>query len=293
MASIDSDYKSDHEGLIREIFGSIDLRSTQTELKEPPIEKCAVLEEIEKNKRYHDSPVSILCPECNRVIKRYPDGLPVRIAHFDEVCSHNDIDLKRWSVVAVNSAYEDMFDLAQLRQITTDYWNRHLWNGIVSGEDNPRTMEFTSEYSKQAAEFGWDWQITCPLCRQSLATLGINRLDYHHWSRQPDQGICLCRSCHEAINGGTRDNECDWRAQELGLKNKFDLQITRLAIREQAVNPHQDIDNLAGTLSTRYNLVHAPNEVSQILSQTLQSDKILDEMADQYLFAGLPGHAQL
>jgi len=293
MSSIKSDRNSDHGELVRELFSQIDLKSTPTELKQSPVKKCAVLEEVEENNRYHDAPVSILCPGCSRVIKRYPDGLPVRIAHFDEICPDEEVDLHRWSVVAVNSAYEDVFHPDQLRHITTDYWNRHLWDGIVSGGDNPRTEEFTSAYSEQAAAFGWNWEITCPLCRQSLATLGINRLDYHHWSRQPDQGVCLCRSCHKAINGGTRDHECDWRAQELGLKNKYDLQITRLAIREQAVNPHQDIDNLAGTLSTRYNLVHDPSEVTQLLSQTLKSERILDEIADQYLFAGVPGHAQI
>jgi hypothetical protein len=293
MASIDLDSTSNTTDIIRELFTEIALLSTPTVLAESPVETCEVLESIEEDDVYQTLPISILCPGCSNVIKQYPDGLPSRLAHFNEICPHDDIDLHRWSVVAVNSAYEEMFSTDQLRQVTTQYWDRHLWDGIISGETNPRTQEFTTAYREQAAGFGWDWQVTCPLCRQSLAELGIQRLDYHHWRREPDQGVCLCRSCHEAINGGTRDYECDWRAQELGLKNKFDLQITRLAIREQAVNTHGDIKGLSETLSTRYNLVHSASEVSHLLSQTLQSEEILEDIADQYLFVDLPENAQV
>jgi len=293
MASTNLDGTSNTTDVIKALFGEFALLSTPTVLAESPVEKCEVLESIEEDSRYQSLPISILCPGCNHVIKRQPDGLPKRLAHFSERCPRCDIELHRWSVVAVNSAYEETFSAEQLREITTDYWNRHLWDGIVSGETNPRTQEFTDAYRKQAEAFGWDWQVTCPLCRQSLAALGIQRLDYHHWRRDPDQGVCLCRSCHESINGGTRDYECDWRAQEMGLKNKFDLQITRLAIREQAVNTHSTIEELSNTLSTRYNLVHSPAEVAQLLSQTLQSEEVLDEVADQYLFVDLPDHTHV
>jgi hypothetical protein len=293
MATNDLDGTSDTSDIIRELFDDFSLISTPTVLAESPVGKCEVLEAIEETDIYRNLPISILCPGCSHVITRYPDGLPRRISHFSEVCPHDDVDLQRWSVIAVNSAYEEVFSADQLRRVTTEYWDRHLWDGIVSGETNPRTQEFTTAYREKAAEFDWDWQVTCPLCRQSLAELGIQRLDYHHWRREPDQGVCLCRSCHEAINGGTRDNECDWRAQELGLKNKFDLQITRLAIREQAGNTHGDIEALSETLSTRYNLVHSATEVSHLLSQTLQSEEILEDVADQYLFVDLPGHAQV
>lgn len=274
--------------VISELFSGMDLLSNANVLEEPPVEMCYILEEAEKNDTYQTTPVSILCPGCATVIKRYPYGLPARVAHFDQLCSHCDVDLPRWSAVCVNSAYENMFTVDDLVQLTTDYWDQHLWDGIVSGETNPRTEEFTQAYRNQATEFDWDWKVTCPLCRQSLAALEITRLDYHHWLRDPDQGICLCRVCHKGINGGTRDHECDWRAQELGLKNKYDLQITRLGIREQAVSTHSDLIELANTLVNRYNLVHSSEDVLQLLSQTIQSEAVLEEVSDQYLLAGLP-----
>jgi hypothetical protein len=84
------------------------------------------------------------------------------------------------------------------------YWDRHLWEGITTGDDRPRTEEYTQKYTAQAETFGWDWEVRCPLCRETLTELGISRLDYHHWQRTPDQGICLCRECHEAILGVAR-----------------------------------------------------------------------------------------
>jgi hypothetical protein len=278
----------DDRDVIRELFAEMDPISTGETLAEPPIEKCNVLEAIEGTDSFQTRPVSILCPGCSTIIKRYPTGLPNRIAHFGERCPDCEIALHRWSVIGVNSAYEEIFTPSQLQEVTTAYWNRHLWDGIVSGENNPRTEEFTEAYRNQAAAFGWEWDMTCPLCRRSLSALDVNRLDYHHWRRDPDQGVCLCRSCHEAINGGSRDRECDWKAQELGLKNKYDLQITRLAVREQAVDPHHEIGELADSITERYNLIHSPPEVSHLLSQTLHSDAVVAEISDQYLFVGLP-----
>jgi hypothetical protein len=276
---------------VSKLFAEMELLSPSTVLQESPVESCYIVEEAEEDDTHQANPVSILCPGCATVIKQYPTGLPSRIAHFDESCPHCEVDLTRWSAVSVNSAYEDVFTADELQQVTTDYWDRHLWDGIISGETNPRTEEYTEAYRSQATAFDWDWEVTCPLCRQSLAALGIPRLDYHHWRRDPDHGICFCRACHKAINGDTPDYECDWRAQQLGLKNKYDLQITRLAVREQVVNPHFDVVELATTLVNRYNLVHSSEEVSQLLSQTLQSESISEEMSDQYLLAGLPEHS--
>jgi len=71
----------------------------------------------------------------------------------------------------------------------------------MTGESYARTKEYTEEYMKQAKQFGWDWEVSCPLCRRSLPEFGIEMFDYHHWHRDPDQGICLCRACHKGISG--------------------------------------------------------------------------------------------
>jgi hypothetical protein len=72
------------------------------------------------------------------------------------------------------------------------------------------------------------------------------------------------------------------------LKNKHDLQITRLALREQIVNSHERLNALSETLATRYNLPYEPTVVGELLEQTLQSKAVLTEVLDKHLDAGLP-----
>lgn len=77
--------------------------------------------------------------------------------------------------------------------------------GIQTAKNCPRTREFTEAYSKRGQQYGWEWSPTCPLCRRTLDEIGINWLDYHHWQKDPDIGICFCRTCHDDIDGG----DCD------------------------------------------------------------------------------------
>jgi hypothetical protein len=187
----------------------------------------------------------------------------------------------------VNTAFESTATATHLEELTTSYWDRNLWDGIVTGDSYPRTDEFSREYANKATAFGWEWQVTCPLCREALAALDIDSLDYHHWQKEPDQGVCLCRACHEAISGGSTDTKQDWRAQQLGLKNKYDLQITRLALREQMLADHDTIDALATTLHRRYNLIQPASVVVDLLDQTLRSETVLERVTDEYLTAGI------
>lgn len=248
----------------------------------------AVLEAIEEVEGLTQRPVSVLCPGCNDVISRYPTGVPSRIAHFDEQCHACETGLRRWSVVAIATALEASATSEQLKSITTQYWERHLWEGIMTGESYPRTEEYTHEYVEQAQRFGWDWEVTCPLCRRSLSAFGLEQFDYHHWHRDPDQGICLCRSCHKGISGSGRDGEQDWRAQQLGLKNKHDLQLTRLTIREQAMSNHETLTALVDVIVRRYNPTITRAALFALLSQTLTAPTILDTISDEYLFDELP-----
>lgn len=247
-----------------------------------------VLESVDTAETFVSSPVSVLCPGCGDVVERYRGGLPSRVAQFSAECETCETQLLRWCSVVLNSAYEMLPSPAELETVTTSYWDENMWSGIVTGENNPRTDEYTEAYTEQARCFGWDWSVTCPLCRLSLAELGVERLDYHHWRRDPDQGICLCRPCHRAIGAGRTDGDLDWDAQKLGLRDKDDLQLTRLALREQAVAANETLEDLVATITDRYNLYQSPRDVFSVLAQTLKSEKILDQVEDDHLFAGLP-----
>ncbi len=264
-----------------------DRKSPNTGSKQTPWP--AVMEEIEESEyeAFCMWPVSILCPGCGTVLERYLDGLPRRVGRFEQHCSTCETSLKRWSVLAIPVSLEQTPTEAELREKTTQYWNRHLLNGIMTGESYPRTEEYTQEYTEQAHRFCWDWTVTCPLCRKSLDELNLDRLDYHHWNRDPDRGVCLCRSCHEAISGGGYDKDQDWRAQQLGLKDKHDLQLSRLAIREQVVAEHDSFPELLESLQAKYNLMQSEEILASVLSQTLNSAEVLDQITDAYLLQGL------
>jgi len=240
-----------------------------------------VLEDIEQGEQLRDSPVLILCPNCGTEVDQYPDGIPPYLSWFKCACKSCNVGLRRWCAVAVDAKYGDMVSVEELSNLVQSYWNRHLWGGITTAEDCPRTREFTKCYSTRAEEFGWDWDPACPLCRQSLDAIGIDWMDYHHWQREPDQGICLCRPCHDAINNEATDIDVDWEARTLGLRNKHDLQILRLAAREHLVEPASSIETFAVRLADRYNLIQSPQTVMAIIEQGVQSDEIRELLDDE------------
>lgn len=254
--------------------------------------KCSagpvVLEAGEETQRLTQSPVSVLCPGCSGVVTRYRNGLPSRVAYFDQDCHKCETGLRRWSSAAIVTALEASPTQDQLESLTTSYWDRRLWKGIMTGESHPRTNEYTQAYLDQAKQFGWDWEVTCPLCRRPVSKFSVDTIDYHHWSRDPDQGICLCRACHKGISGGGHDAEQDWRAQQVGLKNKHDLQLTRLAIREQVMSNHEALVDLVDVIVSRYNPTMSRPEVFALLSQTLTAPAVLDTVRDEYLLSKLP-----
>jgi len=99
-------------------------------------------------------------------------------------------------------------------------------------------------------------------------------LDYHHWQKEPDVGICLCRSCNDDINGGACDTNVDWQARKLGLNNKHNLQILKLAAREHVAEPAPSLDTFATRLVERYNLIQTTAAVRTIIEQARESDEI-------------------
>jgi hypothetical protein len=240
-----------------------------------------VLEDIEQGETLRDSPVVILCPNCRNKVHEYLDGLPRYLSWFRQKCSECEVELRRWSGVAVDAKYTEMLSKTDLAILVQTYWDRHLWEGITTAEGCPRTREFTEAYATLAAEFGWDWEPSCPLCRRSIDDIGRDWLDYHHWQREPDQGVCLCRSCHDSINNEATDTDVDWEARSLGLRNKHDLQILRLAAREHLVEPASSIETFAKRLVNRYNLVQHPDTVAAILNQASKSDEIKDLLEEE------------
>lgn len=261
-----------------------DIDDEQDDLRQ----ELAVLDEAEAEKRYQETPVSVICPGCGTVAERFVDGLPSRVAHFEHYCSECEITLYRWCAVALPTALEHQPPVTTLENVVITYFTESIWAGVTTTVDEyPRNQEYTEEFATKASEFGWDWELECPLCRQSLSSLGIDRLDYHHWTHSPDRGVCLCRSCHSALTADKTDTQLDWEAQELGLQNKYDIQIVRLALREQAVVRHDSVSELAQTLHARYNL-HLPSMViSDILQQVAAEDVLLD-VVDESLFDHLP-----
>jgi hypothetical protein len=274
---------------VSQIVESLDL--DQTESEQAALKRhAAVLEAAESTGRFRQAPVSLLCPGCGTVLDRRHHGLPERLAQSRHACETCETTLHRWSIVTIHEVFETAPGADQLQALTTDYWDERLWAGITTGDGNPRTDEYTQAYLGQADQFGWDWTVRCPLCRRGVETWTQSRPDYHHWRHDPDQGICLCRPCHEALSGGECDGDQDWVAQQLGLKNKYDLQLTRLALREQAVASHETFPELVSVLCGRYNLVHSEAEVETLLTQTLQTADVLKVVDDEYLFDCLTIH---
>jgi len=251
-----------------------DGRDAGTDLLDTQVRGVHVLEAIEQSDELRDRPVQVLCPNCGEEVERYEDGLPSYLSWFKSRCSDCEVELRRWSAVAVDAAYTEMVTPSELAELVQSYWDRHLWDGIQTAENCPRTREFTEAYSKRAQQYGWEWSPTCPLCRRTLDELGISWLDYHHWQKEPDVGICLCRSCHDDINGGDCDTNVDWQARKLGLKNKHDLQILRLAAREHLAEPAASLDSFAARLVERYNLIQTPEAVRTIIDQARESDEV-------------------
>lgn len=246
-----------------------------------------VLESVDRGRTFSERPVSILCPGCGDVLTQYRSGLPRWLARIQEVCRTCETTLERWALLAIGSAYERSPSETVRREAVTDYWERHLWSGIMTGETSPRTREYSRLYDEQADSFGWTWSVSCPLCRRVLEELEFG-LEYHHWQHDPDQGVCLCRRCHDALSGQECDTDLDWEAQELGLRNKHDLQITRLALREQAVVGFEQLAPLVKRIHSRYNPVQSQAELYALLAQTLAAEAVLEHVDDKHLFAALP-----
>ena len=250
---------------------------------------AVVLEAAESLPQYHHGAVSVLCPGCGDVITRFTDdGLPDRLVHFEHSCDTCGTQLYRWCSVAVPSAFEHKYAPPELQRIVTSHFDRRIWSGIVSDPGgHPHNWEFSEAYAEKARAIGWDWSVSCPLCRHSLDALDDTWLDYHHWQYNPDEGVCLCRRCHESLSTEESDSDQDWAAKQQGFKDKNDIQIARLAVREQAIVHHQSSSDLVQTVTDRYNLPYSYATVGAIVEGVLTPTDRRQLVVDDQLLADL------
>ena len=173
------------------------------------------------------------------------------------------------------------------------FWDDWLWGGITNSKDEPRNDEYTSRLATKATAFGWDWEVACPLCRRSLTELerasaiAGGNLDYHHWWHDPDQGVCLCRECHDIIGFDTYDTELEERAASWGFDSRHDLQIIRLALCDAAVTAHPVGPWCSADLVNRYNLPQSTVRVQELLRAVDSNEELRQTFIDDRLVTGI------
>lgn len=226
-------------------------------------DRAQILSRVDSQSALLDVPVAICCPNCGQAVTLYERGLPSVVPHFDTACTQCEVDLRTWCAVGVDAAYLQIVDPATLTAMVQSFWDEWLWSGITNSKGEPRTNEYTDRFTTKTAAFGWDWEVSCPLCRRTLTELECDsalvggNLDYHHWSHDPDQGVCLCRQCHDIIGFDTYDTELEERATAWGFESRHDLQVIRLALRDAAVTGRPVSIRPVTALVDRYNLVQS------------------------------------
>lgn len=260
---------------------------------DPYGDRAHVLAVTDDTSILRSTPAVILCPNCGDIVETYKQGLPRIIPQFDTGCTTCQVELRRWCVVAVDAAYRELVEPPMLTAMTQAYWDKWLWAGITNYKNQPRNDEYTNRLSTKASEFGWSWELTCPLCRRGISQLNQkirdvhDSLDYHHWSTNPDQGITLCRECHDIIGFDDYDNQVEKRAHEWGFRSRNDLQVVRLALREAIATDRPVRLEMAANLVNRYNLIQSPDEVRELLKVVLRDSDLSDRFIDDSLYDGL------
>jgi len=256
-------------------------------------DRAHVLFDVDGQSRLLDVPTAVCCPNCGDAVAIYECGLPEVVPYFDTGCEHCGVDLRSWCAVAVDAAYLQVVEPSTLTQMVQRFWDIWLWSGITNSKNEPRNDEYTSRFDAKATAFGWDWTVTCPLCGRSLTELERESaiaggdLDYHHWSHNPDQGICLCRECHDIIGFDTYDTDLEERAASWGFDSRHDLQIIRLALREAVVTGCPVGPWRAAEIVKRYNLPQSPVRVSELLQAVRTNTELQDAFIDMRLVAGI------
>lgn len=261
--------------------------------RRPYGEHAHVLSDANSESRLQDVPTAVCCPNCGEAVTLLERGLPPTIPYFDTTCEQCGVDLRSWCAVAVDAAYLQVVDPSALTELVQWFWNDWLWGGITNSKGEPRNDEYTTRLATKATEFGWNWEVSCPLCRRPLTDLehasavAGSKLDYHHWSHEPDRGICLCRECHDIIGFDTYDTELEEKAASWGFDSRHDLQIIRLALRDAAATGSPVGQWRADDLVTRYNLPQSTDRVRELLRAVTSHDRLRERFIDERLTSGL------
>lgn len=256
--------------------------------------ECAyVLAETDETARFGSTPTVILCSNCGEQVTAYHRGLPRVVTTLDEKCSTCNVSLRRWCTAAIDAAYVEAIDSQKLTKMTQRYWDEWLWAGITTHKEQPRNDEYVQMLSEKSSEFGWDWEPSCPLCRRTFSQLREEcddfrgSLDYHHWSKDPDLGVTLCRECHDVIGFDRYDNQLETLAHDWGLRSCNDLQTLRLSLRDALVCDQRVRPERAELLVDRYNLIQSTNAVHALLEAIVQDDELRNRVVDDTLQRGL------
>lgn len=241
---------------------------------------AAVLESAIENERFVDGKATVVCPGCAEHVETFDDGLPRPFAHFAATCDSCDVELHRWSAVVVPGALSPvMLSNTGLRALVEAHWEDKFREG-VENDGLPHTREFGEACEDLAAEWGWDWTVSCPLCNRPCDELPRDYLGYHHWSYTQDVGTSLCDDCHDFLHGVDDDghrrsaaNEQDWRARQVGLRDFRDLATIRLAMRDCELND-PDTENYSRYLKHRYNVPLSEERIETLLSDARNCDRV-------------------
>lgn len=233
-----------------------------------------VLEDALQQDRYRDGDTAVVCPECGELVERFYTGVPEPLVRFHTECSECDVTLCRWAAVVMPASKTKAGNCpdAPFAEIVQSYWERQFRVGVES-DSIPHTREFTEATQSLADEWGWDWQVECPLCDRSLPELSKAYLGYHHWEYETDIGTSLCEDCHDYLHGERNNhkaNEQDWLAKTLGLRDFRALSVIKLAARDRAVHDvelAEDDSRYADRLRRRYNVPLSPSRISRLVGE--------------------------
>lgn len=239
--------------------------------------------------RFHDGACVAICPGCGDRIDEFPAGLPDPFVRFREPCEPCDVSLRPWATVVAPLGCVP--SLEEVQDCVQAFWERRFRVGVEDPAQFPYTREFTTAVQRLADVWGWDWEVTCPLCARPLSELATDYLGYHHWQQDPDIGTSLCRTCHDYLHGVDPNGappsqpakQQNWRAKQLGLGDFRDLAVIRLALRDRHVHePGHDEDDpaYARRLRRRYNVPLPPARITKLVAEVRNESNVRHAIVD-------------